>query len=117
MPDQRVTDFDSLAGTLDFASLNLEPQQQDDDERGVWSIVCFCFYVRRDHHKLGLSAQLLDAAVKLAKNRGAKAVEGCPVTPDSASYRFMGFVGQFEAHQFEPAGQAGSRRHVMRRAP
>jgi hypothetical protein len=58
---------------------------------------------------------MLDAAVTLAWRRGAKAVEGYPVDPDSPSYRFMGFVPLFRERGFVPAGRAGSRRHVMRR--
>jgi GNAT superfamily N-acetyltransferase len=87
---------------------------QDDSERGVWSVTCF--FVRRDHRKLGLSGQLLEAAVKLAKKRGAKVIEGYPVDPDSPSYRSMGFVELFRSHGFAPAGRTGTRRHVMRLA-
>jgi hypothetical protein len=38
------------------------------------------------------------------------------VAPDSPSYRFMGFVGAFEAAGFTEIEMAGSRRHVMRLA-
>jgi hypothetical protein len=43
-------------------------------------------------------------------------LEAYPVSPDSPSYRFMGFVPAFEARGFAPAGMAGTRRHVMRLA-
>jgi GNAT superfamily N-acetyltransferase len=92
--------------------LKLRPDQ-DGAESGVWSVVCF--FVRRDHRKAGLSGQMLDEAVTLAKARGARVVEAYPVDPDSPSYRFMGFVELFAAHGFTPDGKAGSRRHVMRR--
>ena len=85
---------------------------RDDDETGVWSVTCF--FVRRDHRKTGLSGKLLDAAVKLAKKRGAKALEGSPVGPDSPSYRFMGLVELFQTRGFAHVGRAGMRRHVMR---
>ena len=88
-------------------------KQQDDDETGVWSVVCF--FVKRTHRKRGLSAQLLELAIAHAKKHGAKVVEGYPVDPDSPSYRFGGFVPLFEVHGFEETGRAGSRRHVMRR--
>jgi GNAT superfamily N-acetyltransferase len=86
---------------------------QNDEERGVWSIVCF--FIRRQVRGDGLSAKLLDAAVKLAFKRGAKAVEGYPVDASSPSYRFMGFVSLFKRAGFRAAGKAGSRRHVMRK--
>ena len=44
-----------------------------------------------------------------------RVVEAYPVDPDSPSYRFMGFVGTFDAMGFERAGRAGTRRYVVRR--
>lgn len=87
---------------------------QDDEEADVWSVVCF--FVRRDHRKGGLSGRLLEAAIELAKEHGAKVLEGYPVDPDSPSYRFMGFVELFRGRGFATVGRAGSRRHVMRLA-
>lgn len=87
---------------------------QDDDESGVWSIVCF--FVRRQHRGEGLSEKMLDAAIALARKRGAKVVEGYPVDPESPSYRYMGFVKLFRAQDFKAAGKAGTRRHVMRKS-
>jgi GNAT superfamily N-acetyltransferase len=86
--------------------------EQDDREVDVWSVVCF--FVRRDHRKTGLSGQLLDAAIALARKSGARALEGYPVDPTSPSYRFMGFLELFEERGFVRVGRAGSRRHVMR---
>ena len=87
--------------------------RQDDGESGVWSVVCF--FVRREHRSEGLTAKMLEAALQLARKRGATVVEGYPVDPDSPSYRYMGFVKLFRAQDFEAAGKAGTRRHVMRR--
>lgn len=86
---------------------------QDPEEAGIWSVTCF--FVRRDNRKSGLSGLMLDEAVRLARERGARAVEGYPVDPDSPSYRFMGFVPLFAERGFQAVGRAGSRRHVMRR--
>jgi GNAT superfamily N-acetyltransferase len=90
--------------------VRLRDDQQE--EAGVWSVTCF--FVRRDHRGRGLSGRMLDAAVALAKLRGAKAVEGYPVDPDSPSYRFMGFVRLFQARGFREVARGGSRRHVLR---
>jgi hypothetical protein len=49
-----------------------------------------------------------------ARKRGAHCLEAYPVDPESSSYRFMGFIGTFEAMGFREVGTAGSRRHVMR---
>jgi GNAT superfamily N-acetyltransferase len=86
------------------------PQPEDGEK--VWSLVCM--FLRRDHRGEGIGHELIDAAVKYAKRRGATIVEAYPVDPDSPSYRFMGFVPAYEKAGFKPAGDAGTRRHVMR---
>ena len=83
-------------------------------EEAVWSIACF--YARREVRRQGLTRRMIEAALEHAGARGAKIVEAYPVDPDSPSYRFMGFVGTFEAVGFRHVGTAGSRRHVMRYA-
>lgn len=80
----------------------------------IWSLVCF--FVTRDFRGMGVSDRMLEAAVTYAKKKGATMIEAYPVTADSPSYRFMGFVPSFETAGFRAAGRAGSRRHVMRKA-
>jgi len=79
----------------------------------AWSLVCF--YVRRAFRRQGVTDRLLEAAMAYAEQEGATVIEAYPVDPDSPSYRFMGFVCQFERAGFEQVGTAGSRRYVMRR--
>jgi GNAT superfamily N-acetyltransferase len=92
--------------------LKMSPDQ-DAAETGVWSVVCF--FVKRDRRGERLSEKLLDAAVELAFQRGAKAVEGYPVAKGSPSYRFMGYLPLFKGRGFKETGRAGSRRHVVRK--
>jgi GNAT superfamily N-acetyltransferase len=80
-------------------------------EPRVWSIVCF--FVPREHRGKGVGADLLRAAVRTASEHGAVVVEAYPVSRNSPSYRFMGFVDTFEQAGFEHQGTAGTRRHVM----
>jgi GNAT superfamily N-acetyltransferase len=80
---------------------------------GVWSIVCF--FVLRQHRGAGLTKRMLAAALKHAREEGAKVVEAYPVDEDSPSYRFMGFVPMFQEAGFHEIGREGSRRHVMQR--
>lgn len=87
-------------------------RQQDDSERGIWSIVCF--YVPRALRGGGLATALLDAAIDHAFAKGAMTIEAYPVDKASPSYRFMGFRNMFLARGFHETGMAGSRRHVMR---
>ena len=86
---------------------------EDDDQENVWALACF--YVVRRLRGLGVTRQLIDAAVAQAKQYVATIVEAYPVDPDSPSYRFMGFVESFKAAGFEEVGRAGSRRHIFRR--
>ena len=79
----------------------------------VWSITCF--FIRREHRGQALMKTILQAAIRHAKKRGAKVLEGYPVDPESPSYRFMGFVPMFKEAGFREVARAGTRRHVVRR--
>jgi GNAT superfamily N-acetyltransferase len=78
----------------------------------IWSLACM--YVRRQLRGEGHGRELIEAAAKYARKRGATVLEAYPVDPKSPSYRFMGFVPAFERLGFESIGKAGSRRNVMR---
>lgn len=86
------------------------PERADGEK--IWSLACM--FIRRDYRGKGLAHELIAAAVKQAKKRGATGVEAYPVDPESPSYGYMGFVPAFERAGFVEIGMAGSRRHVMR---
>lgn len=100
----------SIAPRASYTPLGGE-QYEGVAEDKVWSLTCF--FVPRARRGQGLGGQLLAAAVKTARKHGAKIVEAYPVDPDSPSYRFMGFVENFEKAGFTETGRAGKRRHVM----
>lgn len=81
-------------------------------DEGTWSVTCF--FVARSYRHQGIARSMLDAAVRHARSKGAKVVEGYPVDSDSPSYRFMGFVSTFAEAGFHECGREGSRRHVVR---
>jgi GNAT superfamily N-acetyltransferase len=83
----------------------------DDSLMDVWSLVCF--FVKREFRHQNIISNLIDAALKYAKRKGAKYVESYPVDPDSPSYRFMGFKPSFEKAGFSFSHKAGQRRNVM----
>lgn len=80
------------------------------DEK-VWSLVCF--FIPRKLRGQGIMRQLLQEAINTARKRGSRVIEAYPVDPDSPSYRFMGFVSNFQKAGFVEIGRAGKRRHVM----
>lgn len=88
------------------------PDDYPDEPGTVWSLACF--FIKREFRGRSISSQLLQEAISHARKRGARIVEAYAVSPDSPSYRFMGFVGLFKKFGFEMIGMAGMRRHVMR---
>ena len=107
--DQQPVAWCSLAPFDTFRGLR-KTGEAEATER-IWSITCF--FVRRDLRGSGLAKQLLAAAVRHARKKGAERLEGYGVEPGSPSYRHMGFVSMFEQAGFEDAGPEGTRRHVM----
>ena len=87
--------------------------REGEDPGRIWSVVCF--FVKRAHRGSGTVRALLREAERHARKRGATALEGYPVDPDSPSYRFMGFKPVFDAARFTEVGRAGTRRYVMRK--
>jgi len=83
----------------------------DESLTDVWALVCF--YIKREFRHQNITLNLIKAALKYAKLKGAKYVEAYPVDPDSPSYRFMGFKPTFEKVGFSFNHKAGQRRNVM----
>jgi hypothetical protein len=83
----------------------------DENIEKVWSIACF--FIKKEFRDQGLVGELIVAAKKYAKKKGAKFLEAYPVDPSSPSYRFMGFVKTFEKAGFSFVKKAGTRRHIM----
>jgi GNAT superfamily N-acetyltransferase len=81
----------------------------------VWFVPCF--FTRTGHRRQGVTSALLEAAVELAEERGALAVEGFPraigqpPSPDD----FLGREDVFAACGFECIARPTPRRAVMRR--
>ena len=88
------------------------PALQEEPQDTIWSLVCF--FITRAIRGEGMTTQLIQAAAKHARSRGARILEAYPVEHGSPSYRFMGYVPTFERAGFRHVGPAGTRRHVMR---
>jgi GNAT superfamily N-acetyltransferase len=89
-----------------------------DDRPGVWAVPCF--FVREDMRGKGVAQSLLAAAVELAAEHGASAVEGVPHDPGvrgrSAPSSYTGTTGMFRKLGFvELRRRRPDSRAVMRR--
>ena len=86
------------------------------DAAGVWSISCF--YVRRGYRRRGVSAALIAAALAMAREAGAPALEAYPVdneTPGATSNAFTGIASTFKRAGFREVARRSAARPVMRR--
>jgi GNAT superfamily N-acetyltransferase len=82
----------------------------------VWLVACL--FVRRDARREGVTARLVEAAVRLAHEHGATAVEAVPLVggqrhPTSEAY--VGTEAMFAACRFAVRARPSPRRLVMRR--
>jgi GNAT superfamily N-acetyltransferase len=82
---------------------------EDDD---VWLVPCF--FVRRGERHQGTTYDLLTAVVDFARARGAKAIEGWPLTGKSSPDEYVGREQVFLACGFECIRRPTARRAVMR---
>ena len=86
-------------------------KDEDDD---VWLLTCF--FSRVGYRSKGATRAMIDAATALAKQHGAKAIEGIPLV--SGAKRGSEYVGRetsFEACGFECVARPTPQRAVMRR--
>jgi len=106
----------SVAPRGEFGRLNRSPTLRAVDTRPVWSIPCF--FVDRHHRNQGVASALLSGAVRYAKKRGAKIVEGYPMDPDSgrvdSSTAYVGIASMFRKVGFEEVARRSKPRPIMR---
>lgn len=89
----------------DFPRLDRVRAYQRGDTEKVWSIPCF--FIRRDWRGKGVARGLLTFAVQLARKKGARIIEGYPVTLTRtgkrlpAAWSYTGPLSIFEAQGFK----------------
>ncbi len=100
-----------LARTRLIAAATREPF----DDESVWAVSCFV--VRREHRGSGMNAVLLDAAIRYARESGARLVEGYPVdtalAKTSSNDLFHGALSTFLAAGFTAAPSAKPSRPIV----
>jgi GNAT superfamily N-acetyltransferase len=83
------------------------------DEQPVWSLSCF--YVRKGYRKRGVTSALIAAALEVARDAGAPALEAYPLDADlTPSASSTGYVTTFERAGFSVVAQRVPTRPIMR---
>lgn len=91
-------------------------RDEDKDDAGVWSVVCFV--VRVGYRRQRISYALAAAAVDYARERGAAALEGYPMPTHGGQIPWgelhVGAYGAFKEAGFREVSHPTQRRYVMR---
>jgi GNAT superfamily N-acetyltransferase len=86
------------------------------DDRPVWSVVCF--FIARPYRRRGVGLGLLKAAVRHARWKGAKMVEGYPVEPKKGimpdAFAWTGLASTFQKAGFREVLRRSNTRPIMR---
>ena len=86
------------------------------DDQPVWSVVCF--FIAKTYRRQGLTVSLLRAAVKYARQQGARIVEGYPEDPKKANipppFAFTGLASAFLQAGFVEVLRRSETRPIMR---
>ena len=87
---------------------------EDKADDSIWAVTCL--FTRAGFRRRGVSRVLARAAVDFARDHGAQAIEGYPMTTkDVVSEELhVGTVGIFAAAGFTEVGRPTLRRAVMR---
>jgi GNAT superfamily N-acetyltransferase len=89
------------------------------DDRAVWSVSCL--FVAKSYRGRGLSVRLLRAGVEMAREAGARIVEGYPVIPYASrmpdAFAWTGTLTAFRAAGFEEVARGSPKRPIMRIEP
>jgi GNAT superfamily N-acetyltransferase len=91
-----------------------EGRAEDKTDDSVWAVTCL--FTRAGFRKRGISRTLARTAVEFARERGARAIEGYPMTTKNAILEelHVGTEGVFADAGFEEVSRPTLRRVVMR---
>ena len=104
----------AYAGLLRVFRVPWEGRAEDKTDDSVWAVTCF--FTRAGFRKRGVSRALARAAVDFARERGARAIEGYPMTTKNviSEELHVGTEGMFAAAGFTEVSRPTLRRVVMR---
>lgn len=89
-------------------------REEDKTDDSIWAVTCF--FTRAGFRRRGVSRALARAAVDFARHRGARAIEGYPITTTDVILEelLVGTRDIFEAAGFTEISAPSPRRVVMR---
>jgi len=104
----------AFTGLLRNNRVPWEGRAEAKDDDSVWAVTCL--FTRAGYRKRGVSYALARAAADFARERGARAVEGYPMTTKNAILEelHVGTEGAFAAAGFTEVTRPTLRRAVMR---
>ena len=104
----------AYVGLVRNARVPWEGRAEDKADDSVWAVTCL--FARAGFRRRGISRALARAAVDFARERGARAIEGYPMTTKDviAEELHVGTEGVFAAAGFTEVGRPTLRRVVMR---
>lgn len=106
----------SLGPREEYAKLQRSPIMKPVDDREVWSVVCT--YVAKRYRGQGVQHRLLQAAIRYAREQGARTLEAYPVDKPERSnddFMFFGSRSLYERAGFTEVVRRSPTRVVMRR--
>jgi GNAT superfamily N-acetyltransferase len=104
----------AYGGLVRNARVPWEGRAEDRGDESVWAVTCL--FARAGFRRRGISRALARAAVEFARARGARALEGYPMTSKNAIEEelHVGTEATFAAAGFAEVGRPTVRRAVMR---
>jgi GNAT superfamily N-acetyltransferase len=85
------------------------------DEQPVWSVTCF--FVAREYRRCGITRRLLEAAAILAREQGARILEGYPIDPkrdQPDAFVYTGLASPFRKAGFKEVARRSPTRPIFR---
>jgi GNAT superfamily N-acetyltransferase len=106
----------AFAPREDFAKLSKSRVHKRIDDKMVWSIPCT--FIRKEFRRMGISVELLKAAVNYAKVNGIKILEAYPTIPTQEklpdSFAWIGLYKSFERAGFRIVDRSSRNRPMVR---
>jgi GNAT superfamily N-acetyltransferase len=106
----------ALSPREDFVKIENSRVHKRIDDKPVWSIPCF--FIKKDFRRLGLSVELLKAAIAYAKSINIPILEAYPTIPTQEklpdTFAWIGLYKSFDRVGFEIVDRTSKSRPMVR---